>query len=97
MPNSNYPPNIHDFDDTPGSPFYVEADCCEKCDKVLEFNGPSDDDECHVCTRDFNCPFCKSNEVYTTETIHPNKEEDILTCKKCECSAPIKTWEEYDE
>ena len=36
---SNYPDDIRDFDNSPGSPFYEEPPCCEECGEELEVTG----------------------------------------------------------
>ncbi len=36
---SNYPDDIRDFDNDPGSPFYQGNACCDECGEELEVTG----------------------------------------------------------
>ena len=36
---SNYPDDIRDFDNDPGSPFYEGNACCDECGEELEVTG----------------------------------------------------------
>lgn len=64
---SNYPDNIRDFDDCPGSPFYEEPPTCEECDHPLEFECDGDggvDEVPHDCNIE------KLYKVVITKTIY---------------------------
>ena len=94
---SNYPDDIRNFDNTPGSPFYEDAECCDKCDKDLEFSCDGDGgfDEVHECSATFQCPMCESFNL--KEDYFPAEncldEIDAMRCDECGTIAPLATWE----
>ena len=93
---SNYPDNIRDFDNCAGSPFYEEAECCDKCDEELEYERDEDGmSEIHECKATYQCPMCESFNL--KEDYFPAEncldEIDAMRCDDCGTIAPLATWE----
>ena len=56
---NNYPDNIHQFDNDPRSPFYIEGPICPDCEEHLECDSQ---DEFGI--PESYCPKCISDENY---------------------------------
>jgi hypothetical protein len=78
MANDNYPDDIRQYDNHPGSPFFEEPPHCEKCGKlcVFEQDGDGGVDDLHIC-RDELQAIVEDEEKIATVISELNAEKYV--------------------
>jgi hypothetical protein len=63
--SSNFPDDIHNYDDDPRSPFYEEPELCQECEEPLEIDFDWDDGP--TSTSRCNNEYCPENPNFREE------------------------------